>query len=831
MKKIILAIAVIAFAWFLRVQIAQSVIAPVQASVCCTDYGNCYCAGGSYTPPLIEGGGLLPGPVPTSTVYQVNIKCHDAAGNLTRDYCAGCGTVPDSNCEVASPQCETNLCAGTSSTCTGKCGGTAHGWVDRPDIGAANCPQDDSAYRVYNGECQQYQNICPTVGDAGTCNSTTGAANQYGDGTATCTWISSGTCVTGCSATCGGGMCADICGNHLTCNTQTCNTPPQATVDCPASPVNVGASVPFTAHGTDANSNLYSMAFYFSPTTSQSWSRLETNETLHFCYDTNNNFVNCDPNVPCSGATCNVTATWKPTAADAGKSFWMVPDFFDSAGGKCSSNPWLPLPSGWVECSNPASNSRCQVTVNQAPPPPTLTCGTFDPSTASTPVTASNWTGSIGLQVTRDLAPDQQTDITKWLYNASATSPKTIFPDPANNKYMPPGHTVYARTTYDSTNFSPTASITCPAPSNPSSVTISGPLQQKSGTGCYQANASNNFQVQNPTTTTNPSSCVSTNCQVLPNTTNAQTYSCTTAFNSQSCLNNNPPTWPTSATVNLTGVAPLGYTFVGWTPNGSCSPANNSKTLNAGDTVNNQPITFNFTGDNWIKLKNSSFGAINTNSIAVPGFVTAYDGSGDDDGSKYFIIGTAGNAAGVTVSPNTAYSSPNWHIDSYSQTPHFDPLTFLSYVQSRKQYTPLSSLSANLSSDITSAGIYYYASSSSQAITAGPTVNAVLIVNGDITIGGNISSSGFALVVNGTITILPTVTELKGIYTANNFETGSTENQGLKIIGNLIVKSSLTNQRAWSDTSKPRLFVVFDPVQYMNLLPYLSIAKYEQTIQ
>jgi hypothetical protein len=75
------------------------------------------------------------------------------------------------------------------------------------------------------------------------------------------------------------------------------------------------------------------------------------------------------------------------------------------------------------------------------------------------------------------------------------------------------------------------------------------------------------------------------------------------------------------------------------------------------------------------------------------------------------------------------------------------------------------------------------------------------------------------------------VTQAKGIFIADNIDTGSTANQGLKIIGNLIAQSSLTNNRQWTNLNRPALFIVQDPSKYNNfyldLLPYLSTASYE----
>ena len=483
------------------------------------------------------------------------------------------------------------------------------------------------------------------------------------------------------------------------------------------------------------------------------------------------------------------------------------------SGDGTQSSPW----STTVSCTVPALST------------PTGVCGTFNgnPTNPATPITYT-WANGTALQVWDSTG--------KWWYNAAASSGIIISKDDNNlgsTFAVPPGRTVYARTTYTpSFNYFSTASETiCPPPANPLPVTISGPLQQKSGTGCNQANATNNFNVQNPTTTTNPSSCVATACTVSPSTSAAQTYTCTTTFSSNNCLDDDPPTWPTSATINLTGVAPLGYSFIGWTPSGSCTPATNSKVVNAGDTIANQPITFGFDSD-WIKLKNSSFNGVSITGVTVPAFVTGYDA--DDDVSKYFIIGNAGAVLKTAVSPNTAYSTPNWYDSSFTTSFSMYPSTFLNYVKSRKQHTVITNPDL---STITSPGIYIYNGALTLTSSNIMTSNVVLIATGDISISGsefninadcvNTLSKNIAILSTGKISFSNTTKCAAGIFIAKTVDTGSNGNQGLKIKGNLIAQTTLTNNRAWSDNSRPSVFVVFDPVQYINLLPYLSTAYYD----
>jgi hypothetical protein len=74
------------------------------------------------------------------------------------------------------------------------------------------------------------------------------------------------------------------------------------------------------------------------------------------------------------------------------------------------------------------------------------------------------------------------------------------------------------------------------------------------------------------------------------------------------------------------------------------------------------------------------------------------------------------------------------------------------------------------------------------------------------------------------ITFSSSVTTAAGIFIAQTIEYQSTN--GLKVLGNLISKTAVTLQSR-SDNTRPSLFIVFKPQMYLELLPYLSISKYD----
>ena len=662
------------------------------------------------------------------------------------------------------------------------------------------------------------------------------------------------------------------------------NSPPTGTLSCPSS-ITLGQTGSFTLNGYDVNNNLSLAGLYYSSTASQHW------------YGNDNSDCNTSPycpvNVSCTGASCTLTRTWTPLA---GGQYYVAANYYDSAGGQCSGNPYG-LPAGWADCG---SNDYCTVnvvtptptpvpptcnisanlpsinyggssniswsstnatscsistggwtgtsggpqntgsltfsvtytctcsgaggsgtdsaTVTVGPPPsvPIGTCGTFNTTNATTPVTWT-WGSETGLQVADSTG--------QWWANLWDTSPYTVTKDDNNLGSIPgipPGRIVAARTTYDFVNFSNLGTVTCDMPANQTAV-ISGVLRQKSGTGCYQADASNNFNISALSGSIIGDDCVSASCNALPGNPNATSYSCTVTWDNAGCVAQGRQ--PNTAQTLTMSAAATGYSN-GQFSNSSCTLSGTSLTVNAGVNNPNADIAFTFTGNNWIKLKDSSFNGISITGVTVPAFVTSYDA--DDNGSKYFILGNAGAILNATVNPSTAYSSPNnWHA-SYTKSLSMNPTTFLSYVKSRKQYTKITNLS-----QITADGIYVWDETISfPAITNATTIpnfNFVLI---STTQAVTISRTNFdpaksvAFIANN-ITFGNSVQTANGVFIAQTIDTGSTGNLGLKIKGNLIALTTLTNDRQWSDTSRPGLFIVFDPVQYTNLLPYLSTASYE----
>ncbi len=256
-------------------------------------------------------------------------------------------------------------------------------------------------------------------------------------------------------------------------------------------------------------------------------------------------------------------------------------------------------------------------------------------------------------------------------------------------------------------------------------------------------------------------------------------------------------------------------------------------------------------GGGWIKLVNTSFTSLGSLNNPLPTAPEKYDNSASDPGRRYFIddnglsdpgeviaetinVGTHITNAGSTVSNDV--SSKNWKVQGMSFSPSTKVSSFIAYLKARKNYQKIEESQLPLISQITSDNAIYHIlgdrTISDNGISARD--NVVLVFDGDLTITTprfNVLNAGggrsIAILVQGNLTIDPSVTELNGLYIVEGTITTGTVNQGVKITGNLITQTSLSNGRTRSDNNQPSVLVVFDPNYYLDLLPYLSINTYD----
>ncbi len=234
------------------------------------------------------------------------------------------------------------------------------------------------------------------------------------------------------------------------------------------------------------------------------------------------------------------------------------------------------------------------------------------------------------------------------------------------------------------------------------------------------------------------------------------------------------------------------------------------------------------------KIKNASFYSNRSLNNFIPASPTAYDA--DDDGSANFILSSPGSDPGLVsaASINLGQGQPSikgWKTTSSSNTSLFTPSAFSQYIKSRASYKNITSLSDITSQNYNNQVLFY----NDNLDLTNPTIfnnrNLVLVVNGNVNISytGAFSplNSSLAILSTNTLTFSSSTTQVNGIFIAQSIDTGSTTNQGLKIIGNLIALDSFTNNRKWSITSRPSVFIIFDKDQYLNLLPMLSTVNYQ----
>ena len=244
----------------------------------------------------------------------------------------------------------------------------------------------------------------------------------------------------------------------------------------------------------------------------------------------------------------------------------------------------------------------------------------------------------------------------------------------------------------------------------------------------------------------------------------------------------------------------------------------------------------------WYKLKNTSLNKIGNHEIAVVQNIKKFTNDDPDDTTdRYTIINSSNSDPGILLAtgnynPRPPYnpipaSNKNWYIGNYGNIsqPFLNGLTnFYSYIKSRKQIKEIAAIS-----DINANGIYLI-KTNSLTINTNPNYNFVLIVRNsndsdfgkvNIEINNFNSNEKSIMILAKDITFSSSTVYASGIFIATN-QVSYQSNNGLKIKGNLISTNAITLQPR-SDNTRPSLFVVFKPQMYLNLLPYLSVSKYD----
>lgn len=266
--------------------------------------------------------------------------------------------------------------------------------------------------------------------------------------------------------------------------------------------------------------------------------------------------------------------------------------------------------------------------------------------------------------------------------------------------------------------------------------------------------------------------------------------------------------------------------------NGSTTSSTSSTSSAGGGGPTNTPVPTNTPTPtptpiplSWIKIHNGSFTSKTSLDNSIPPSVSSCDAA--DDGTRYFINGTAGVASANNINLGTAPVSTNdWKATGYTKQAVLSTSTFVEYLKARKTYQTITDLSS-----ITADGLYVW-SGAFPDLTSVPaqfnSYNVVLIVPGAVTIDmANFNPTKSIALLAQTLTFTPTTLRATGIFVADTVDTSTTANAGLTITGNLIASTTLTHDREYAAPGCPTLFIDFKASPYMDLLPYLSVAKYE----
>ena len=241
----------------------------------------------------------------------------------------------------------------------------------------------------------------------------------------------------------------------------------------------------------------------------------------------------------------------------------------------------------------------------------------------------------------------------------------------------------------------------------------------------------------------------------------------------------------------------------------------------------------------WYKLKDASLNKIGDHNITVVQNVNKFsDSDVDDTTSRYTIINSPNSNPGIILTTSAHNPGPfynpipdsvqNWHLAYYGNFNKSLINVFYQYVISRKSVKEIANLN-----EINNNGSYIIKNNNLDLSTQPPNYNFILIVRntanndlGNVLININNFNNGnkSIMILAKNISFSSSVNIASGIFIGEKITYQS--NNGLKISGNLISKNEVT-LRERSDNSRPSLFVVFKPKMYLDLLPYLSISKYD----
>lgn len=411
--------------------------------------------------------------------------------------------------------------------------------------------------------------------------------------------------------------------------------------------------------------------------------------------------------------------------------------------------------------------------------------------------------------------------------------------------------------------------IVVPSPTLYPIIHVEGPLSEDINRTCYPMSLLSDLTLEpiiEQALGVTPAVTPVCTLSIVPNV--ATTYSCNFTIDNQKgdCVSPN-----ITVTMNATY---SGYGTIGWRTGvggGECTglPTSRSYTALVGDpdtptSETNIPIYLSY-GDTvlptaapsvtpggppitpsplptppfaagWFKLKDTSFNSRMSNrQNYIPGTIQKYDTTEDDSiTSHHIMIGSSGlllqygpvqPGSNAYVSGEVTYSANNWYTDGYTATNNITYSKYIDYIKARKDFKTITSLA-----EITTDGIYSISTPITLDATQFDGKKVVLVVQGTVTIDTNfIPNNGSVALLSSNIEIDPAVTEVNAILIGEQISTGNSDENALKIRGNLIdeEEGGITLGRSRSNGTKPSLFVILDPQMYIDVLPYLSTSTYD----
>jgi len=292
---------------------------------------------------------------------------------------------------------------------------------------------------------------------------------------------------------------------------------------------------------------------------------------------------------------------------------------------------------------------------------------------------------------------------------------------------------------------------------------------------------------------------------------------------------------------------------------------------NLGEGPTPAPGGWSYANTSWYKLKDDQFHKLDTINDPIPNPVSPYDGDdvqnspdpacdvNNPSDIRCFNLNQAGivTSYGDPINTNGApISHRQWNKTTYTKNSQYTPESFLDYALARKKTNIIPSpdqlvnLHGGEINILTSDLILRDSTQEEQDILdalQNPALTPyVLIVRGDLTVDVDFnvpspetnSPLPIAIFVEGgegatgDLKIHHSVQTMGGVFIADTLDFSYDSDHSpypLKIKGNVISYAAANPnvRNRIDDPTKPSLFVVFDPIMYLDIMDLLSVSTYD----